>query len=267
MADEVVIGLNAFTEQPIKRSYKLGSGWVTTREWVGPQALADSQENYVLSLEPETVTTTEGVPCIISADFSDPATSTSADEQTEQDAIWELVPVEFERDLRGHGLFRMSASQLNAMEAVDSDIKKGQAFGYDYDTRYGTININTYRDKRLSGIDAFWAYSYNLKRTLSTKSASTYKLGSTETGKVITWDNLKTTFRLPVSAKFDQPKIHWYRGTIDGGTGWETTLLDQWMIKPASVRFSKAKLIWEISQEFWGATAFDSDLYHITTTP
>ncbi|MEN6360040.1 MAG: hypothetical protein ABFD59_08290 [Smithella sp.] len=256
MAAEVVIGADEFTEQPVRRVYSQGQGWKTVRTWIGPQALTSAKEDDILLMSPapEGILTTEGVPAQIEATFSLAGGSSGIpDLIDEQDARWELLGEDLEKDIATHGYYNVSGSTAAIIEEIDEQIKKGKARNFDWDTLYPSMNMQSYCNHKLRGMDDYVTFAYIIRKTITTSSTTLLEEDfSAVPGKIISWGDIG----VPSSAKFKQPKIHCYETDA-----WVDKLVSQWMVKAPSVRWQKGKRLWELTREWWGAEKWSSALY------
>jgi len=243
MAEEKVLGVNAFTEQPERLRYQSGLGWVSTRSWKGPQALYNGFINEVMLEEPEDVTVTKGVPCTIEATYSQ-------DQPGEEEIIWELIPSAMDKTLGSHPTFNTSGTSYKVMEIIERDIRNGTAGEIDYDAEWGIPNMNIYAQLRLKGVDSYRVWTFTIRKTTATSSGSTVQAQQDDAQKVVSYAQIG----LPGDVKWVQPSM-----VVWDGTTATKTDIDQWLATPPTVRYEKKR--YSITKEWIGATQWYKALY------
>jgi hypothetical protein len=245
MADEIVLGVNAFTEQPERRRFQQGIGWNRIRSWKGPQALYDAFIGEVLIDQPEDVSVTKGVPCTIEATYAE-------DDPSQEEVIWELIPSAMDKTLGSHPAFNTSSSTAEVIEQVEKDIRNGTAYQRDYDTEFTSLNMNDYAKLRLKGVDSYRVWTFTIRKTVTTARAATVKAEQADTQKVISYAQIG----LPTDVKWVQPSmVEW------AGSGTPSPIdIDQWLATPPTVRYEKKR--YSITKEWIGAVEWYKILYY-----
>lgn len=262
---EIVKGTNDFTEQPIEKFLEDGVQ-KEKRIWHGPQALVDSFiTGTVVPLSPQKIRWTEGVPAIVEATFDGTATGGGDQVQDVEDAgIWELIGEDLEKPLNTHGYFNISGASEEMLERCDDAIRKGIASDTAWDTLYPGFNLQSYVDHRIRGVDTWISFSYIVRKTVTFNSSVPLKVEFTTNaqnpnipGKVITWGQIG----IPTSAKFAQPKLHYWPHYSTGDNKWGDFLVNEWLVKAPSLRWEKGKRLWTFTREWWGAEQWAGKLY------
>ena len=274
-----VRGVNAFTEQPLRRRYRIENGWETVRTWKGPNtsSLINAKEDELVTLGAQQIETTRGKPTIIEASFpDDPGPTRSELIQMEADAEWELIPTDLSRRLGSHGVFNKSLGESPvAILRIDGDIEQGIAGGVDYEAIYTTAGeMNGYRDLKIAGTEEYLAWSFVLRKTMSSSKRSTYKIDFQNNGKtdgwVVPWDAIQ----IPSSVKFIQPYVHMYNSgamgipgaAVKSGTtpGWCDIYINEWLQKPAGLISARGGGMrkYHIVREWLGAIQWNGLIYH-----
>lgn len=255
MAAETVQGATGFTEQPKKRTWQDGKGWFTTRSWEGPQSGVDAQVDTVKLLDPapDAIRYTYGVPAVIEADFSETGgTATTIDTEDEASAVWELIAQPLEKDIRTHGYFNISGISTQMLEEVDNAIRRGTAGATDYDSLYSGMHLNSYRNHRLRGIEAYQSFSYIIRKTISTSKASTLDVDDVKPGQVVVF----TTIGVPTTSKIQQPTIRLYENSA-----WTDKAINEWLVMAPTIRWTKSTKRYDLVREWWGAEKWSQALY------
>lgn len=273
MSDEVVLGLNEFTEQPIQRTKDKGGPWRTTRTFIGPQAWAESKEDeLILQYAPLSIQTQKGVPCTITIETEESGGSAEVGDNTAvAEVVWELSWDRLEKDILSHGYFRFSASAFVAYEAIDRAIKKGTSSLTTWASVYSSLGgyaarLDKYRDLRLSGVDSFVTYSPTLTATVSTSSTSSLRTSAQNTTSIIEWADIKLPYSSatvgPSDAGIEQPVIWRYGGFVDGeAEGFASYPVNQWMIGAAGLVVNKRSRKREFRFQWIGAERWIGCLY------
>lgn len=275
MAAEQVIGINAFIEQPIKRTFSRQSGWVTVRTWIGPQALAEDKADELELTGVESMEVEKGVPAIITASYPDDAGSTrNEDQQAEENAVWEIQCCDMEKDLRTHGKFNYSIASGPILALIDKELEQGIAQGAssygskDYDALYPSKGeLNRYVALKGIGVESYLSFRWTVRKTVSTSRRSTLKWQNTygdeniPDGKIVAWSKIL----VPANAKIVQPALYVYGGptVFAGSTGWTFLAIDEWMQKPAQVTYEKSgrNRKFQMVREWIGAVTWSGTLY------
>jgi hypothetical protein len=272
--DAVVKGYADFTEQPYSRKWVRSRGWYKVREWHGP--LDDSKINTLTATltsdgRYDDIDIQRGWPTVVTAsipdDDAEPTLGTADDT-----AEWDLEPYELEKTLGTHGAFNASQSSAPALAVIDAAIKKGEAYGVNYEALYPSIGaLNTYAILRGQGVESYLSFAYRLRRTVSCTATSTflqeYQAALKNSGKIVTWAEVG----VPTSARIERPWVHmyvasiWTSLTLKSGSagGWADVYFDEWMVKPPGIRYVREGKVRkrQIVQEFLGALAWSVTLY------
>lgn len=280
VADEVIKGLDEFTEQPLKRSIRIGEPIVTTRTFIGPQAKSDTfaakllKDYKVLTMDQQ-----KGTPSIIEITTDETLDETDPDLRVLAEVTWSLDWEREMKDLSTHGWFDVAAgsgtggqSAKYVMEQIDIAMRsKSGAAGVDWNTKYGNIvNMNDYRDCRLLGINHWISYAPNLKCTLKMGRYTILDVEAVPVSQIIAWTDVKLPFsaasaQTPSAGGINQPTVHSYFGEHPptGGTGnvWQNFPVNQWLVSPVRRNFNKSRGIYEMTFEWLGATEWTSFLY------
>jgi hypothetical protein len=257
MAEETILGINGFTEQPRRREYQIDKGWVSTRTWEGPQALVDAFVDTLQVLEPppEQIRYEYGVPAKVEADFPAIGGTTGgelpSDIVDENNAVWEMIGQQLEKDIRVHGIYNISGASPAAVEKVDESIRRGKAGDVNWDTAYPGFNLNNYRSHRLNGIEAYTSFSYIVRKTISTNKKSALYANDVVPGKVVAW----SAIGVPETSKIRQPKVAKYSG------GWTDALITEWLVMSPTIRWTSSTKRYDIVREWWGAEKWSGALY------
>ena len=281
--DAVVVGSNAFTEQPNTRRWVNGSGWVTIRTWVGPlnESLIAAQEASAQTAGAERIDTTRGQPTTILAtvpDAFDP-TNTNPDGSNAAEE-WELNWSDLDKALASHGKFNSSSQSPLGISRIDADIRAGTAYDKDYETLYAegaASNFNAYAKLRGMGVDSYTAFAPVLRKVLTFDRTSAYlkdyQSASANQGRVVSWGTLfvpqnagieRPWVRLFVAAAMmDAVPASAYRPGFSGVGAWAELWINEWLVKPPSVRYSRQGRTRrrQLVQEYIGAVQWSKTLY------
>lgn len=259
---EQIIGVDAFTEQPVKRTWTPDKGWIKTRTWLGPQDQADTKAQEIKDLyDPDDINIEEGVPCTIIATFSSTASVSGGDDeqQAKDAAIWELDGVRMEKDLRTHPAFNLSGASDTQLENADNALKRGTAGAIAWDA---ALNIDDYVKLRLRGTTSYLAFYWVIRRTMTTARAADVRAamdniyyvfdytqnGDGATNRLGIEDFPSTNFK---RVKWAQPSVTFW----DGATQ-TPQRVTQWLKMPPSVRSVNTKWV-QVINEWWGAVGYD----------
>jgi len=264
-ADEIVKGLNAFTEQPRRRTKKQGGQWTTTRSFLGPQALAAAKEDELLLEKPLSISTELGVPAKIEIETEDGGGTVEVGSQAERDStslretVWELAWDKLNTDLRDNSYVKYIAGSGNKYtEAVDTAIAKGTASLINWTALYGA-DVQKYCDCKLQGINSFVQFNPIIRATI-TASYNTEILAVPQghAGQIVLWAAIK----IPGAGTLEHWHINeptlWVRG--EGGR-WGATAKLEWMIQPVEKRFVRSTHQWVFVHEWSGAASWCGFLY------
>lgn len=268
-ADEIIKGLDAFTEQPRRREKEPGKPWRTIRSFKGPQHLTEAKEDELLLLNPLKLETEKGIPATITIETEDSGGNAQVGEQIAlSEVIWEEDWDRLEKDIRSHGWFNESGISIEFMEQIDAAIKKGTASLTNWNTLAGLMHLNDYRDCRLQGIDSYVMFSPIIRGTLVTRSSYSIRAPAVQIGKIVPWSEVKLpitgALSTPDSAKIDCPKIHYY--TFLNIPPWPADVahdasVSEWMIAPARVKYNPKTHEWAFVFEWYGAEKWTKCLY------
>lgn len=284
--DAVVKGSTDFTEQPCRMVWKRGKGWTVVRIFQGPfdntKILAKCEE--LQAAKYTDISITKGHPTTIEA--STCSTSNDAisedpenvgigvqDESSSDVSEWSLDPYNLDKELGTHGVFNLSTDSPNVLALIDKDVRSGESYGKDYDTLYsGLGSLNAYAKLLGQGTTSYQTFGFVLRRVLTVDveniAVQQFQQNLTNHGKIITWGDIQ----VPDVADIDQPWVHMYVSPIwttlsikpgSAASGWTDVLIDEWLVKPAAIRFTndgrtrKRQLV----QEFIGAVAWSATLY------
>jgi len=242
-----VVGEFIFTEQPQQDTYQIGEGRTTTREWRGPRELYETKWAEVQSTSPDRMNGSAGTPGIITATYL------PQDPPSNEDAIWELIPTPVDRPLASHPSFNISPSQIGWAEKIDKAISKGIASQTDWDAESGSVNLNDYRDLRIKGTDSYRAWSYIVRKSLTTSLAGIDKFEDQDAGLVVPWAGIG----IPGTVKFAQPVYNKWDGTTPAP---DPEPIDEWLVSPATVRYERKR--YTITKEWYGALQWYKVLYN-----
>lgn len=278
--DAVVKGTSGFTEQPRRRRWVNGRGWVTVRTYEG--ALNDTNiDALVATLQAadyEEIEVVRAWPTVITAQMPDPFSPSDGNtDGSSRSEEWELASYALDKALATHGKFNSSAVSPLGLAAVDADIRAGTAYSKTYSTLYAEgseSNYDNYAKLRGMGVDTWRTFGFTLRVTKTYERTSNYvrdyQQAAENQGKVIAWDKIG----VPDSAKIERPWVRLYIGAAESvpaaayrpgfsGTGWAELWVNEWLVSPPSVRFGKqgrAKTR-QITQEWAGAVQWSSVLY------
>ena len=276
--DAVVKGTSGFTEQPRRRRWINGRGWVTVRTYEG--ALNDTNiDALVATLQAadyEEIEVTRAWPTVITAQLPDPydPTDSNADGSSRSEE-WELVPFVLDKALGTHGKFQGSGMVPETLAAIDADLRAGTAYGKDYDTIYGAgFNFQNYSKLRSLGVDTWRTFGFTLRMVKTYERNSgyvrDYQQAAVNQGKVIAWDKIG----VPDTAKIERPWVRLYVGAGEGvpaaafrpgfaAAAWAELWINEWLVHPPAIRFGKQGRVKtrQITQEWAGAVQWSSVLY------
>lgn len=264
IANEIVLGVNGFTEQPVRRVYKPGEPIRTIRTFEGPQALSDAKQDEILnSLPVLNLSNQKGVPCVIEVETDEDPTGQDQDIRVLAEVTWSCDWERDMKDIRGHGYFNESGVSTKYMELIDLAIKKGTASNTDWNTLSGLSHMNDYRECRLKGINSFIAWAPTLRATLVMGRFTKLKTDGIIAGQVIEWSAIKlpqpaAEAKTPQSGGITQPQIYDYVG---GGGGWQPKNINQWLVCPVKRGYTRTPRRYELTYEWLGATEWTKALY------
>ena len=262
--DAVVKGTNAFTEQPETRRWIRGKGWRKIRSWLGPfndTKIAEMVET-LQGLATEEIDIREGHPTLIQAALPLEGDGV-VDVRSNIDALteWTLEPYDLQKTLGSHGIFNGSDSSAEAMAVIDKELRAGEAYGKDYTTQYGGIgSLTEYARLKGQGVDTWLTFGYVVRSVLTCERDNVYveefQSQADNVGKVITWEEIG----IPSIAKIKQPRVWLYQRL---GVGWEWVTFNEWLVRPAAIRFVKEGRVRkrQLVQEFIGAAQWSETLY------
>lgn len=270
--DAVVIGSNAFTEQPTRRRYVKGRGWYRVRTFIGPNdsTLIDTLTASLTAANVEDIDVSAGHPTTVTALVPSDANQAGVglddpDLQTE----WSLEPYDLNKSLSTHGKFNGSAVSASVLATIDAELAKGNGYNKDWEAQFGSIGeLNDYAKLRGQSVDDYLQFGYVLRAVLSCEADNEYIVELQQSGliptfvpgRIVKWSDIG----VPASAKIEQPAAHYYGGAEDPlGTGWHDVLVNEWMVKPMAIRFSRRGRVRtrQIVREFLGAVRWSSTLY------
>jgi hypothetical protein len=267
--DEVIKGLDAFTEQPVRRSKSQGEQWVTTREFRGPQHLVTSKEDELLLLNPLSISTTLGIPAVITIETEEGGGSSQQsqsdqgirDQTSIDETVWELDWNRVETDLRDHSVMTYIKGSGNLYtDTVDAAIAKGTASAIDFDTLLGANGYNSYRDCKLKGITSFVEFQPIIRATVTASFSTQIQAPAVEAGKIIAWNQIALPIGSAVKtppARIQQPTIH----SKDANNQWQNVPINQWMVMPVRVQFVRSSKQYTYQFEWQGAVTYVGFLY------
>jgi len=263
----VIKGSNAFTEQPKRRNWTAATGWVTTREWRGPNtdSLVRAKETAVQNLGAESIDTDTGIPAVISAKFTDlngGATPVDID-NSERNAVWELIPLEVDKVLEScprwnHAAAAANKTDASAITKIKDFLKKG-----DFDSAYALGGAyQDYAKLKTMGVETYTRYVFTIRKSYSIESASPKQLHFPNTMKVISYAAIGITPRKGSSIiRWEQPK--YYEMKEDTTVTWDNgTPINQWLEAPPSIRYNEATKKTDITIEWHGQVAYSGLLYN-----
>jgi len=248
-------GTNAMIEQAQRRRFSPEYGWQTVRTWIGPRALATAlEETLVIDPTVTDINTDHAEPSTVSAAFTnlDGGTSPYMDEQS---ALWELIPVELDQDLRTHPrLFpTFSGTVAPQIEEINAALRKGNAFAADIVWTDATANMyKKYAELRTYGIDSWLTYNWTIRKSWCRRKGVEVPALISGVTKVFTFEEIG----VPTKAQWGTPKVH----TWTGGA-WGEVAVPYWMKKSPQVRFNVKPARWEMTEEWQGAMRISGTLY------
>lgn len=258
-----VVGANTFTEQPKEKKYVAGEGWTTIRTWLGPRAQLDQFVVDVVAPKlPQNIDVSYGTPAIIKAEFAglpdDDGSldsgfpgSSDAVQEAEDNAVWELIPIQIDKPLATHPAFARSGQTPTVIEKIEKAIREGTATESDWDTDFGIANMNDYRNLRVKGTDSWRTWTWMIRKTIVIGRPVDLKAEEKNTQKIVQYGDIQ----VPDDVKWAQPE---YR-VWDGDVVTETKLIEEWMACPPVIRWTGKK--YEVTREWLGAVAWYSILY------
>jgi len=254
MAAQTILGSATFTEQPQEKTKQQGQGWIVTRTWLGPKDnLDDFVSGTVLPLNPQDVDVSYGTPAVVRATFPDligNTLSTDALQEAEDEAVWELIPMQLDKPLATHPAFAKSGSTPAIIERIEKAIREGTATETDWDTDFGVTNMNDYRNLRVKGTDSYRAWTWMIRKTIAIGKAVDLAAEEVNTQKIVTYNDIG----LPSDVKWAQPKYQSWDGEVITPYS-----INEWMATPPVIRWVKSK--YEVTREWIGAVKWYSIMY------
>lgn len=278
-ADEILLGLNEFTEQPIEVVHQQGEPDHIVRTFIGPRSMAADQEATLLSTYPVlSLNSVRSAPTIIKIETSEAVTGLGGgispidpDTLALSQVVWTLDWERDMRDVRSHPWFDTSGVSVSVIEKIDAAIKKGIASVTDWDAAYSVTHMNDYRDTRLRGITQYIAYAPVLRAQVSLTYFSKLHVPAIGEGKVIPWSSINIPFPggdayTPVKALIDQPTIHVFGGYVHPTPGisagaWGDAPVNEWLVNPLKRGYTRNPPKYDFTFEWLGATTYDQHLY------
>jgi hypothetical protein len=281
--DAVVKGSSSFTEQPKQTRWTPERGYHHVRVFHGPL----NETTIAALVATLTGTSAEiniarGWPTVVEAAVATSYTDGADDTLTDvlNNAEWSLEPYDLQKTLGTHGKFNSSGASPMGLAVMDAEIRRGVAYGVDYETRYAegpTSNYNDYRDLRGKAVDEWLTWGYVLRRTLTMDHrsgiASRLQLMSQNQGRVVAW----SAIQVPSAALIQQP---WVRMYCQGAMGlpaaafrpetpsstqpaWCNLWFNEWLVKPPAIRYSRSGRTRQrqVVQEYLGAIQWSATLY------
>lgn len=241
-----IIGATTATKQPTRYTESPDRGRISVERWIGPESAITTLIPTLRGAGYELEYQLKGKTPFVerrSSGSSLPGQG-SDDYEADQTAQWELVPQQLYRDLKLAPYFANSVTTAlkTAYKDVDDDMNTAgfDVAGNDYDTEHSTSSskANRYRDLRVLGQDSFIEYSYVIRYI---------RVVGRETSLAIDAANVNEVTAVPV------PNIPAVISFVNG-LGYE------WLKKAPSFRFLGAGRF-ELTQEWWGTTAWAANVY------
>jgi len=273
--DAVVIGTNAFTEQLPTRKWVRGRGWRKVRSFQGPKndTLIDALTDELRLANAEEIDVAEGHPTVVSALVPSDSSSVGVGlEDEDATTEWTLEPYDLQKELGTHGVFNTSGAVPPLLPAIDNDLRQGIGYGINYTTKYGFDKLTEYARLKSQGVDSWMTFGYVLRAVLTCERENVFvrqwQQQRENIGSIISWSSIA----VPNSALIEQPWVHIYVAnaiteTLSYRNGapdeWSDVYFDQWMVKPAAIRFSKSGRVRtrQLVQEYLGAVMWSGTLY------
>lgn len=189
----------------------------------------------------------------------------SGSQHSDDDAVWEVSPIEISKDLREHPYFtHISGAIWNDLAKADARIKHGEP--YNADDYVWEDAVKRYYALRCAGTDTYVQSGLSLKKTIVVSSRSTITAAYENVNRQVALSTIKppkallgNLTLLPVItdyASLDAPQTP----TIVNGD-WE------WLKKMPTVRSVSGSMRWEIQYEWWGADKWSAVTYQGTWDP
>ena len=256
----VVKGSQGFTEQPKKRKWTPEGGWVTEREWHGPNtdSVVRAQEEAVKALGAESISTDTGIPAIITASFSDNNNGgiTVVDpDLSERNAVWELIPMQIDKLIETHP--EIEASTGVEMAKAQKLIKEGKAD----DTLFNNAPFKTYLKLKMAGVDTYLIWTFTIRKTYSTTKASAKQLTFDNVGSCQEYNRIG----VPASVKWQNIGTWVPSGALGSQAfTWVSfqSSVPQWYENPPVIRWNERTKQYDITREWLGAEAWSKNFYY-----
>ena len=243
------------------REYTPGGGWVTVKVYQGPRETIEATLASIAAQSPaptKIISNETGDPARIDAYFSTPVSGYNEDQSAQDNAIWELDPVEIQKRLESHPRFKGSgktqAQHAQIIEDINNSILNGTAANKSWATD-GAF-YDRYRDMRLVGIDSYPLYTWIIRSTISVSATSTLKAAFANVNRVIPYASIG----VPSTVKWGAVSIYWW-----SDDAWRSVNLSdgtaRWLCKPPRVMWDSRTAKHQIQSEWWGAMEFSSFLY------
>lgn len=255
MANWATQGTDAMVEQPSERRWTQETGWETVRVLIGTRDHIQSALDTLMYAREVSITSVAGPVVRVEGrypggnpdDASDPANDTDADVQSEANSEWEIVWTPVEKTLLSFPLWSVSAvADQEIIGQIERDMDKGI-----YKTAYSAAKWDTYRNLKLSGVEAYLRHYATIKKTLTTPwNRGTIKANYDDAGKIVQY----AAIPIPARARFQEPKYYDWDGAKFNPVSFE------YYAKPSDVRWNETKKVYTISREWIGAPK-TSDTY------
>lgn len=249
MADTwITQGTDAMVEQPPERRWTQETGWETVRVLIGARTHIASALDALMYAREVSITSVAGPVVRVEGrypggnpdDATDPANDADADVQSENNSEWEIIWTPVEKALNSFPLWStMQGADQELFGRIQRDLEMGN-FSIDY----GVAKWNSYRNLRLSGVEAYLRHYATIRKTLTTPwQRGTIKANYDDAGQIVQY----AAIPIPARARFQEPKFWDWTGAAFVSVSFE------YYATPSNVRWNETKKVYTISREWIGA--------------
>lgn len=206
----VTVRGSTIQQQPTKRRYQDGQGWVTVRRWLGTRAAVEEYARtsaLVLSADSYDIND-GGAKSELVAQYVQTDTPGGAG----ANIVWELYSERLYKDIRT--MTSLDTEAQSQLEAVDLAIREGRSAQYIVDMS-PSVAMQKYIALRLRGVEQYMAWSYRVRKTTNVGTRSTLRASFTGVGTVRATSPVAGVTVSPNSRAarplFDVPTGEWYK--------------------------------------------------------
>jgi len=266
MSSYTVKGANEMTLQGTGRGWSRTGGETEIQHWRGPQAAAIALfEGYLDSDEVDNVTLSPtGVVRDVIVEIYDSQTTTGGN-SPDDNADWELLPLDSMKDLKAHPYFNPSGSIVGELIQADFIMENGEE--PDWSEFLWDTYIQRYIGLKNAGVDQFPDNGAVIRKTVRVSKRTSYDVAWDKCNQVVSLDyinppdylinNLNQLQRLTRDSALTIP----YSDTDYVTSQWE------WLKKVPTIRSLAGGKLYEVNYDFWGAEEWSAVLYRGTWDP